>query len=142
MKFGADSYEIRRAAASDVHALAEAHRDSIQSLGPAFYPAEAVADWQEAICPELDLDGMNAGEVFFVGVRDGLVLGFASDYVCEGSTHGTSVYVRGTAARRGIGSSLLGHAEAHAAAAGATAIEIDASLAGQDFYRSNGYVET
>jgi GNAT superfamily N-acetyltransferase len=50
--------------------------------------------------------------------------------------------MRGSAARQGIGSALLREAEAHAAASGATAIEIDASLVGLDFYRINGYIET
>jgi GNAT superfamily N-acetyltransferase len=68
-----------------------------------------------------------------------LVLGFASDYCLEGSTHGTSVYVRGIAARRGIGSTLLQLAEAHAVASGATSIHIEASLAGVEFYTRNGY---
>ena len=137
-----DSYQIRRATPADAQALAEAHRDSIQSLGPAFYPPKSVEDWQEAIGPDLYLNAMNTGEVFFIAVRDGLVLGFSSDYVCEGTTHGTSVYVRGSAARQGIGSALLRQAEAHAADLGATAIEIDASLVGEDFYRTNGYIET
>jgi putative acetyltransferase len=137
-----ESYIIRRATAGDAQALAGAHRDSIRSLGPAFYPPESVEDWQEAIGPDLYLNAMNAGEVFFIAVRDGLVLGFSSDYACEGTTHGTSVYVCGRASRQGIGSALLRQAEAHAVASGATAIEIDASLVGRDFYRTNGYVET
>ena len=70
-----------------------------------------------------------------------MVLGFASDYRIEGSKHGTSVYVRGIAARRGIGSVLLGLAEAHAIVAGATRIEVEASLAGVEFYRVNGFTE-
>jgi GNAT superfamily N-acetyltransferase len=136
------SYEIRRATPGDAQGLADAHRDSIQSLGPASYPPQSVEDWQEAIGSDLYLNAMNAGEVFFIAVRNGLVLGFSSDYACEGTIHGTSVYVRGSAARQGIGSALLREAEAHAATSGATAIEIDASLVGLDFYRINGYIET
>ena len=49
--------------------------------------------------------------------------------------------MRGIAARRGIGSALLRLAEAHAVANGATSIHIEASLAGVEFYESNGYTE-
>ena len=78
-----------------------------------------------------------------VGDDDGrrAVLGFASDYCIEGQRHGTSVYVRGHSARQGIGSALLAKAEAHAIETGATSIEIEASLAGMDFYRANGFIE-
>jgi putative acetyltransferase len=53
-----------------------------------------------------------------------------------------AVYVRGIAARRGIGSALLRMAEASALAAGATSLRLDASLAAVDFYKANGFVET
>jgi ribosomal protein S18 acetylase RimI-like enzyme len=49
--------------------------------------------------------------------------------------------VRGRSARQGIGSALLARAEAHAVETGATSIEIEASLAGVDFYRANGFIE-
>jgi GNAT superfamily N-acetyltransferase len=134
--------QIREATPSDVDQIADAHRDSIESLGPAFYPANAVTEWQEGISPDLYLNAMRAGEVFFVAIRDGVVLGFASDYALDGTVHGTSVYVRRSAARRGVGSALLRHAEAHAVATGATCIQVDASLAGEEFYRINGFLET
>jgi len=85
---------------------------------------------------------MKAGEVFFIAVGDGRILGFSSDYVLENTTHGMSVYVRGSAARQGIGTALLERAEAHARATGATTIEVDASLVGVNFYKANGFVET
>ena len=136
---------IRRAEPSDVDAIAEAHRDSIRSIGPAFYPPDAVDAWEQGLAGNVYLKAMEGEEVFFIGTGkiDGreVVLGFASDYRIEGATHGTSVYVRGIAARRGLGTSLLRRAESHAAANGATSIKIEASLAGVDFYKRNGYVE-
>jgi GNAT superfamily N-acetyltransferase len=137
--------EIRRAEQSDVDEIALAHRDSIQSIGPAFYSPEIVVCWQEAIEGQLYLKTMDAGEVFFIAVGEvdgkSAVLGFASDYCIEGQKHGTSVYVRGCSARQGIGSALLARAEAHAVSNGATSIEIEASLAGVAFYKANGFVE-
>lgn len=137
--------EIRRAERSDADAMAEAHRDSIQSIGPTFYRPRDVDAWQGGLTGSVYLDAMDGGEVFFIatGKVDGisLLLGFASDYRVEGGTHGTSVYVRGMAARRGIGTALLRLAERHAAANGARSIQIEASLAGVEFYRANGYSE-
>ena len=137
--------QTRRAEAADADAMAIAHRESIRAIGPRFYPLTVVDDWEEGLSGDVYRKAMDAGEVFFIATApiDGMteVLGFASDYVVEGTRHGTSVYVRGTAARRGIGSALLALAEAHALDRGATSIHIEASLAGLDFYRARGYVE-
>jgi GNAT superfamily N-acetyltransferase len=88
---------------------------------------------------------MKSGEAFFIAVGDvgGApgVFGFATHRV-DDDRHGTTVYVRGAAAGRGIGSALYRLAEAHALAAGAGSIEIDASLAAVNFYRANGFEET
>jgi putative acetyltransferase len=135
----------RRAEASDVDAIAEAHRDSIRSIGPRFYPPSVVADWEEGLSGDLYLGAMERGEVFFIATarveQREVVLGFASDYPIEGTQHGASAYVRGVAARRGIGSSLLALAEAHAVSRGATSVHVEASLAGVAFYRANGFAE-
>lgn len=136
---------IRRAESSDAEAIAEAHRDSIRSLGSAFYPPADVEAWQQNVAGDVYLKAMEGGEAFFIATAkvEGTtqVLGFSSDYRIEGTAHGTSAYVRGTAARRGIGTALLRRAEAHAAASGARSIQIEASLAGLEFYRANGYAE-
>jgi GNAT superfamily N-acetyltransferase len=138
-------FESRVASVADVDEIADAHRDSIQSLGPAFYPPQIVAAWQTGISGDLYRRAMENGEVFFVAVGelDGRrrVLGFASDYLIEGSCHGASCYVRGRVARHGVGTTLLQLAAAHAIAQGATDIEIESSLAAVDFYRANGFIE-
>ena len=138
-------FETRRATESDAAAIAEAHLDSIRSLGPQCYPAGVVADWSEGLGPGLYLEAMSRGEVFFIAIGeiDGkrAVLGFASDYRIDGSQHGASAYVRGAVARRGIGSALLRLAETQAIARGARTITIEASLTGLEFYRAHGFVE-
>ena len=137
---------FRRAEPGDADAIALAHRDSIQSLGPACYPQGVVDDWQEGLTGDVYRSAMRKGEVFFIATADvdasTLVLGFSSDYVIAGSTHGMSVYVRGLAARRGIGSRLLAMAEEHARSGGATGVSVDASLTGVEFYRAHGFQET
>jgi putative acetyltransferase len=140
------NFLTRTADRSDADDIALAHRDSIRTIGPGFYPPNVVVDWEEGLIGEVYRKAMDDGEVFFIatGEIDGrqLVLGFGSDYRIEGSTHGTSVYVRGSVARRGIGSALLALAEAHAIANGATSLKIEASLAGVEFYRARGFIET
>lgn len=138
-------FEIRRADPADADAMASAHRDSIRSIGAAYYQPPVVEDWGADLTGELYRSAMETGEVFFIATgridEEAVVLGFASDYPRRGSTHGTSVYVRGIAARRGIGSALLRAAEEHAVRHGADSIEIEASMAGVEFYRAHGYVE-
>jgi GNAT superfamily N-acetyltransferase len=140
-----EAFQTRRAQPSDADDIALAHRDSIRSIGCRFYPPNVVDDWEEGLTGDVYRKAMDDGEVFFIAVATiegtSVVLGFASDYCIEGSTHGTSVYVRGIAARRGIGSALFGLAEAHAVANGATSIQVEASLAGVEFYRANGFTE-
>ena len=141
---GMPDVTTRRATASDAAFIADAHRDSIRSIGPAFYPARVVEDWQEGLEPAVYLEAMGRGEVFFIAehhTHPAEILGFASDYAIAGAEHGTSVYVRGKAARRGLGSSLLHLAETHATETGAATIHIEASLAAVEFYAANGYRE-
>jgi len=137
--------ETRPADPSDADEIALAHRDSIRSIGPMFYAPNVVDDWEEGLTGDVYVKAMAGGEVFFIATTtvDGrpLVLGFASDYCIESSKHGTSVYVRGIAARQGIGSALLRQAEAHAVANGAETIQVEASLAGVEFYKANGFRE-
>jgi putative acetyltransferase len=134
--------DIRRADAADADHIAMAHVDSIRSIGPRFYPLATVNAWAAGLTAALYVRAMEAGEAFYiaVGAIDGrpAVLGFATHRV-DDHEHGTSVYVRGRAARRGLGSALYRRAEADAVAAGASSLQVDASLAAVEFYRANGF---
>ena len=133
--------ELRRATPADAPAMAAAHLDSIHSIGPAFYSPELVDAWASSVTPEMYVKATAGGEVFFIAVApDGRVLGFAS-HVPNRGNDGASAYVRGSAARQGVGSALWRMAEAHAREQGATAITIESSLAGVAFYRAHGFVE-
>ena len=138
------TFETRRAHPADADDIAAAHLDSIRSIGPRLYPPDVVDDWAAGVTPDLYIHAMKRGELFFIalGVIDGrhAVLGFSSHRVHNGE-HRTAVYVRGSAARQGIGSALFRLAEADAIAGGARAIHVDASLAAVEFYRANGFVE-
>jgi putative acetyltransferase len=134
----------RRATAQDAEAIALAHLDSIQSIGPAFYPPDVVEAWGAGLTPDIYVKAMAGGEAFFVATGnpgEPAVLGF-STHRADGGQDGVSVYVRGGAARRGVGTALLRLAEEHARSHGAKTIRIQASLAGVDFYKANGFRET
>jgi GNAT superfamily N-acetyltransferase len=139
-----DDIETRKALPDDAERILAAHLDSIRSIGPRFYPPEIVEAWSAGLTRDVYADAMEGGEVFFVaiGLIDGeaAVLGFASHRV-DDAQDGASVYVRGMAARQGIGTKLLGLAEDHARARGAASIDIQASLAGVAFYAANGFGE-
>jgi GNAT superfamily N-acetyltransferase len=137
-------YEIRLAHPSDASDIAMAHRDSIRSVGPTFYPANVIDDWGEGLTPDLYVKAMEGGEVFFIATGQiddkPVVLGFATHRI-DDARDGMSVYVRGAATRHGIGSALLRSVEAHAIAKGARSIPVEASLAGVEFYKANGFEE-
>ena len=139
-------FEIRRAETSDAESMAAAHLDSIRSIGPRYYEPAIVQDWGAHVEAGLYLRAMRRGESFFVAIDPGdntssSVLGFSS-HGRHGNDHGVGVYVRGSAARRGVGSALLRAAEADAITSHASCLEIDASLAAVDFYQRHGFIET
>src|SRR5687768_16170880 len=88
--------DFRRATESDVDGIADAHRDSILQLGSKYYVPAIVNEWAAVVNPRLYLDAMGRGEVFFIATgtvaEHPLILGFSSDYVITGATHGTSAY--------------------------------------------------
>jgi putative acetyltransferase len=138
------TFEIRRAGPADADDIAIAHLDSIQSIGARYYDADVVTDWCARISADLYLDAMASGEAFYIALGHltdkGYVLGFSSHRIDDGE-HRAAVYVRGKAARLGIGSALFRAAEAAAMTAGARSIHVAASLAAVEFYRANGFEE-
>jgi GNAT superfamily N-acetyltransferase len=113
----AGGIQVRRADPSDAEAIALAHVDSIRSIGPAHYSPDVVEAWGSGLTPDIYVNAMEGGEAFFIatGELDGrtVVLGFSTHRV-DDDQDGASVYVRGAAARRGIGTALLRLAEDHA----------------------------
>jgi putative acetyltransferase len=124
------TFEIRRASLADVDRIAAAHRDSIRSIGARYYEPETVNDWGRHVDGTLYVKAMTRGEVFYVAVGQledkTEVLGFSS-HAFDDAAHRTAVYVRGQAARLGIGSALFR--------------TVDASLAAVQFYKANGFEE-
>jgi GNAT superfamily N-acetyltransferase len=136
--------ETRQASPADAEAILAAHLDSIHSIGPRFYSADVVDAWSAGLTRDVYANAMEAGEVFFVAMgpvdKRSVVLGFASHRV-DDAEDSASVYVRGIAARCGIGTRLFRLAEERARGRGARSINIQASLAGVAFYLANGFEE-
>ena len=136
--------ELRRATEHDATAIALAHLDSIRAIGPSYYSQELVDAWAEGLTADLYTRAMRGGEVFFIatGDLDGqeVVLGFAS-HRPDDDEDGVSVYVRGRASRHGLGTALLRLAEEHARSTGATNLCIQATFAGVEFWKANGFEE-
>ena len=120
-----DDFETREAVPEDAGAIALAHLESIGSIGPKFYPPDVVEAWGAGLTADVYVNAMHGGEAFFVAIGrvDGQTafLGFSTHRV-DDAQDGASVYVRGSVARRGIGTALLRLAETHALAHGATTI--------------------
>jgi putative acetyltransferase len=127
-----------------VDQIAAAHFDSISSIGPLHYEAAIVRDWGARVKGDLYVNAMAGGEVFWIALVElggkPEISGFSSHRI-DGREHRTAVYLRGKAARLGIGPALFRSAEAAAIAARATSIHVDASLAAVDFYKRNGFDE-
>jgi putative acetyltransferase len=134
--------ETRLASAADADGIAAAHLDSIRTIGARFYSPEVVDDWAARISSDRYVKAMENGETFYIAVGsengEPEVLGFASHRV-ENGQHRTAVYMRRTASRCAVGSTLFRLAEGHAVALGAGSIHVDASLAAVEFYKANGF---
>lgn len=140
-------FTVRQAAAEDADAIAEAHLDSIHSLGARAYSPDVVAIWGAPRDGTRYRMAIAAGEVFFVAcaaggqmpeTRSEEILGFSSHHVADGK-HRTAVYVRGSAARTGVGTALFRAAEAAARLQGAIEIHVDSALLAVEFYRAQGF---
>ncbi|MBV9223335.1 MAG: GNAT family N-acetyltransferase [Acidobacteriaceae bacterium] len=137
-------FTIRSAALADADQIAAAHVDSIHSLGAKAYGPDIITAWGAPRDGERYRRAMESGELFFVATEsdstDERVLGFSS-YRVEDGKHRTAIYVRGEAARTGVGSALFKAAETAAREHGAKEIHVDASLAAVGFYKRQGFEE-
>lgn len=135
-------FKIRAAALEDADQIAAAHVDSICSLGAKVYGPNVISVWGAPRDSERYRRAMEGGEHFFVAVNSRgtpeRVLGFSS-YRVEYGKHRTAIYVRGDAARIGVGTALFGAAEAAAREHGAEEIHVTASLAAVKFYKDHGF---
>ncbi|MGA9882501.1 MAG: GNAT family N-acetyltransferase [Candidatus Acidiferrales bacterium] len=139
------TFLVRLAVAADSDSIAEAHVNSIRSLGAKCYQQKIINEWGKPRSGAPYRQAMRTGEVYFVAVETQpgeaeRIAGFSS-YLFEGGKHRTAVYVRGDCSRCGIGTALFSKVETYARQRGAREIDVDASLAAVEFYMANGFQE-
>jgi putative acetyltransferase len=128
-----ENVKIRSANPTDVDELLAIRRDAIMALA-AEYGRVAAERWASAAHPDRAAKAIATNRVW--------VTEFGSKVVGWVEVSGTtieSLYVSSAAARRGVGSSLLEHAERQIRDAGASSAYLDASPSAEAFYARRGY---
>jgi GNAT superfamily N-acetyltransferase len=149
-------YSIRPAAAADANPIRAMQERSLRALGTGFYSAGLVESFIRQV-GIFDPAVLAEGHLFVAVAEDGAILGSAGwsrlDPAYERAGEGgralhdpagalvRCVFVDPSAARRGIGSALVGHVEEDAAAHGVRRLGLAATLAGLPLYRRLGYEE-
>ena len=136
------TFQIRPAAPEDAEQIAEAHLDSIHTLGARVYASGIVAVWGSPRNGDRYRKSIEDGVPFFVAqsIANSRLPGFSAYGLAEGK-HRTAIYVRAEAARMGVGRALFQAAEAVAHERGADEIHVDASLGAVPFYLACGFEE-
>ena len=141
----APAFTLRDAVPGDAPAKEDVRAESVRTLGPAAYTPEQVAAWAASTRSVEECAAWIAGRpgaTTLAVAPDGRVLGW-SDHTLDTTTHThrIGVYVRGSAARLGVGRALFQAAEHKARGAGAVEVRCDASLVAAPFYRAMGMHE-
>ena len=100
-----------------------------------FYSEAQRLSWAHGLKPQAYIDASNKDEIIEVSVINGTVTGFCA----RTAETVKGLYVDPDWQGRGIGRELLARAEAVLRTAGATALEIEASLSAEIFYASHEY---
>jgi GNAT superfamily N-acetyltransferase len=146
---------IRRAGRDDIAALRAMQARSMRGLGSAYYGAAAVEAFLRH-ADTLEEAVLDEGHYFLAEDAGGAVLGSGgwsrrvpvyADAVGHAAPAADEATIRGVfvdpaAARRGIGSALMRHAEADAGRHGVRRLELLATLSGVALYTRLGYRAT
>ena len=128
-----DDLVIRSATGRDADELLAIRRDAIMALAGEY--GHAVAErWATAAHPDRTARAIATNRVWVAECRSKIV-----GWVEVGGATIVSLYVSPAAARRGVGSSLLTHAEREIREAGASIAYLDASSNAEAFYARRGY---
>jgi putative acetyltransferase len=130
-------FDIRVGSAEDAPGICAAHIASIRVLNAPFYRPEQIEAWVGMKRPEDYTQAMQSGTQFFVGIKDGRVLGFS----CVNGEELTGLYLSPEAVGQGLGKALYTQAEDWARSQGRPRLYCDSSLQAEGFYRHQGFVE-
>jgi GNAT superfamily N-acetyltransferase len=110
-------------------------RAATRGVAPGIYPARTLAAWGSLPALYHAWAMTAGGETVLVAELRGRVVGYAG---LRGSFL-TALFVRPTAARRGVASALLRRVEALARRRGLRTLRVDAAQSGLAFYRARGF---
>jgi GNAT superfamily N-acetyltransferase len=108
---------------------------SIRALAAGSYARRQIAAWSSLPALYHAWAMTAGGERVLVAERGGRILGYAA---LRGSEL-TALFVRPSAAGRGVGTALLARAEREARRRGVASLVVDASRNGAGFYRARGF---
>lgn len=128
-----EKLKIRSASPTDADALLAIRRDAIMALAEE-YGRDAAERWASGAPPDRAAKAIATNSVWVTDCGSMLV-GWVE---VSGATI-ESLYVSSAAGRRGVGSSLLAHAERQIRATGASVAYLDASPNAEPFYARRGY---
>lgn len=127
---------FRPAVTADCAALHALHRRAVTVTAARVYPPAVIAAWLGDRTPDRFVGAIASG-VFEIAEVEGAAAG----YCLRVADEVVSLYVDPGFGRRGVGRALIGRAEAAARAEGAVRMALEATLAGEPFYRTCGYAE-
>jgi putative acetyltransferase len=134
------SISIREMRPEDARAFLEVHHLAVRGLAAADYPPEAIEAWAPWPITDEHVDSIRSnadGEYRLVAEKDGRIVGIGCVIALKIELR--ACYVLPSASRNGVGTAILTALERAARDQGATALEADASLNAEPFYRSRGY---
>ena len=129
-----ENFEIRAAVPADADGLLAIRRDAIMALALE-YGHDPAERWATAAPPDRATQAIAANRVSLAAFGSKKLVGWIE---VSGPTI-ESLYVTPTAARQGVGSSLLTYAERQIRNAGAPVAYLDASPNAEAFYARRGY---
>jgi putative acetyltransferase len=128
-----ENLRIRSAYPKDADELLAIRRDAIMALAEE-HGRVAAERWASAAHPDRAAKAIATNRVWVTEFGSKVV-----GWVEVGGTTIESLYVSSAAARRGVGSSLLAHAERQLRDAGASSASLEASSNAETFYARRGY---
>lgn len=126
--------------ADDAFAFLRVHHAAVRELAAADYPLEVLEEWAPLPVTEAQVAGVQRnpdGEDRFVAELEGAIVGIGA-LVAVGSEL-RACYVAPEAARRGVGTALVGALERAALSKGVAQLVLDSSLTARRFYEHLGY---
>ncbi|HVJ52575.1 MAG TPA: GNAT family N-acetyltransferase [Aliidongia sp.] len=128
---------IRQATSADADTLFEIHQDAIAKGSGNHYTPEQMRIWFEGRSPAIYDKYIKANQVWAAEAADGRLLGFVG--IVPGEV--ILLYVRETAAGRGIGTRLLKHGVEEAQAGFEGPVKVIALLNAESFYARSGFTK-